>query len=82
MATEDIIPVRDAVEAYLTATGSSPSLADQILSQLDEQGAIPLDLLGDALPFFIKDGHPVVERARFDALMARVRAIEQRRAGA
>ena len=36
MATEDIIPLREA-------------------------------------PYFIKDGRPVVERARFDALMTRVR---------
>jgi hypothetical protein len=73
MSVEDTIPVRDAVEAYVSATGSSPSLAEQIVAELREPGTLRLDLLGDPLPFFIKDGQPVVERARFDALMARVR---------
>jgi hypothetical protein len=71
MSAPETIPVREAVEAYLRATGSSPSLADQILAELDEPGAQSLDLLGDALPYFVKDGRPVVERERFDALMAR-----------
>jgi hypothetical protein len=70
---EDTIPVRAAVEAYLSATGSSPSLAEQIVAELHEPGTLPLDLLGDPLPYFIKDGHAVVERWRFDAMMARVR---------
>lgn len=71
--SEDTIAVRDAVAAYLSATGSSPSLAEQIVAELHEPGTLPLDLLGDPLPYFFKDGRPVVERARFEALMARVR---------
>ena len=70
---EDTIPVREAVEAYLVATGASPSLEEQVLAGLREPGTLPLNLLGDPLPYFIKDGQPVVERARFDELMARVR---------
>jgi hypothetical protein len=70
---EDTIPVREAVEAYLAATGTSPSLEEQVLAELREPGTLPLNLLGDPLPYFIKDGQPVVERARFDELMARVR---------
>jgi hypothetical protein len=73
MSVEDTIPVRDAVDAYLKATGSSPSLADQIVAELHEPGAPPLDLLGDPLAYFFKDGRPVVERERFEELMARVR---------
>jgi hypothetical protein len=72
MSLEETIPVRDAVDAFLKATGSSPSLADQIVAELHEPGA-PLDLLGDPLPYFVKDGQPVVERERFEELMARVR---------
>jgi len=56
MSAHETIPVREAVEAYLRATGSSPSLADQILAGLDEPGANSLDLLDDALPYFLKDG--------------------------
>lgn len=74
MSPDETIPVREAVEAYLRATGSSPSLADQVLAELHEPGVLRLDLLGDTLPYFMKDGRPVVERARFDELMARVRA--------
>jgi hypothetical protein len=70
---EDTIPVREAVQAYLAATGASPSLEEQVLAGLREPGTLPLNLLGDPLPYFIKDGQPVVERARFDELMARVR---------
>jgi hypothetical protein len=76
MSANETIPVREAVEAYLRATGSSPSLADQILAGLDEPGANSLDLLGDALPYFVKDGRPVVERQRFDALIARTRTAK------
>lgn len=74
---EDTIPVREAVEVYLAATGTSPSLEEQVLAELREPGALPLDLLGDPLPYFIKDGQPVVERARFEDLMARVRKQQQ-----
>ena len=74
MSIKKTIPVRDAVVAYLSATGSSPSLVYQILAELHEPGVLPLDLLGDQLPYFIEDGRPVVERARFDALMAHVRS--------
>jgi len=73
MSINETMPVRDAVEAYLSATGSSPSLAYQILAELHEPGLLSLDLLGDPLPYFMDDGRPVVQRARFDALMARVR---------
>ena len=73
MSINETMPVRDAVEAYLSATGSSPSLAYQILAELHEPGLLSLDLLGDPLPYFMDDGRPVVRRARFDALMARVR---------
>ena len=37
--------------AYLSATGSSPSLVYQILAELHEPGVLPLDLLGDPLPY-------------------------------
>lgn len=73
MSIKETMPVRDAVEAYLSATGSSPSLAYQILAELHEPGLLSLDLLGDPLPYFMDEGRPVVQRARFDALMARVR---------
>jgi len=74
MSIKEAMPVQEAVEAYLSATGSSPSLAYQILAELHEPGLPWLDLLGDPLPYFMDDGRPVVRRARFDALMARVRA--------
>ncbi len=76
MSAHETIPVREAVEAYLRATGSSPSLADQILAGLDESGTHSLDLLGDALPYFFKDGRPVVERESLDALTARKRTAK------
>ena len=47
MSITKTIPVRDAVVAYLSATGSSPSLVYQILAELHEPGVLPLDLLGD-----------------------------------
>jgi hypothetical protein len=38
------------------------------------EDTIPVrDAVDDPLPYFIKDGRAVVERARFDAVMARVR---------
>ena len=80
MSADETIPVREAVEAYMVATGSSMSLAEQVLAELHEPGMLPLDLLGEPLPYFIKDGEPVVDRGRFDALMARVRAAEAERA--
>ena len=73
MPAEETIPVREAVDTYLKLTGSSPSLAEQIVAELHEPGAPALDLLGDPLPYFFKAGRPVVERERFDELMARVR---------
>jgi hypothetical protein len=72
MLTNETLSVRDAVETYLNATGSSPSLAHQILAELHEPGAQSLDLLGDTLPYHIEDGRRVVSRARFDALMAHI----------
>lgn len=80
MSADETIPVREAVEAYMVATGSSMSLAEQVLAELHEPGMLPLDLLGEPLPYFIKDGEPVVHRGRFEALMARVRAAEAERA--
>jgi hypothetical protein len=73
MSADETVPVEEAVEAYVSATGYTPSHVHQILAELREPGVVPLDLLGDSLPYFLKDGVPVVERARFDALMARVR---------
>ena len=55
MSIKETIPVRDAVVAYLSATGSSPSLVYQILAELHEPGVLSLDLLGDPLPYFIED---------------------------
>ena len=80
MSIKESIPVREAVDAYLRATGSSPTLAYQILSELHEPAILSLDLLGDPLPYFIEDGRQVVQRGRFDALMAHVRdgALEGR----
>jgi hypothetical protein len=73
MSAPETIPLREAVDRYLMATGSSPSLADQVLAELqDTSGA--LEVLGDAIPYFFMDGEPVVERERFDRLMAQVHA--------
>jgi len=69
---DETIPVSEAVEIYVRATGTSPSYTQQVLAALHEPGALPLELLGDPLPYFLKDGIPVVERVRFDALMSRV----------
>ena len=80
MSADETIPVREAVETYMVATGSSMSLAEQVLAELHEPGMLPLDLLGEPLPYVIKDGEPVVDRGRFEALMARVRAAEAERA--
>ena len=65
---------------YLAATGSSLSFEPQVLAELREPGTLPLNLLGDPLPYFIKDGEPVVERARFEELMARVRGQQHKAA--
>ena len=69
--------MRDAVEACVRATGSSPKLVEQIVAELREPDTLRLDPLGDPLSYFIKDGRAVVERARFDALMARVRQLRR-----
>ena len=74
MSADETITVREAVEAYMTAAGYTPSHVHQVLAELQEPGTLPLDLLGDPLPYSIKDGVAVVERARFEALMAHVRA--------
>lgn len=79
MSVEETIPLRDAVEAYLLATGSSPSLTDQVLAEVAESAG-RLEVLGDVLPYFEKDGRPVVERSRLEALLTGVRA-GRRRAG-
>jgi hypothetical protein len=71
--SDETISLRDAVEAYLSATGSSPSLAEQLVAEVREPGTLRLELLGDPLPYFVKDGRVVVERARFDELMAHLR---------
>jgi len=77
MSSQEVIPLREAVETYLIETGSSPSLAEQIVAELREPGMLRLELLGDPLPYFIQDGEVVVERARFDELMARLRATHE-----
>jgi hypothetical protein len=77
MSSQDVIPLREAVETYLIETGSSPSLAEQIVAELREPGTLRLELLGDPLPYFILDGEVVLERARFDELMARLRATHE-----
>ena len=48
--SEDTISVREAVEMYLAATGSSPSLEPQVLAELREPGMLPLNLLGIRSP--------------------------------
>jgi hypothetical protein len=73
MSSDDTIPVEQAVETYLRESGYTPSHVPLVMAELDEPGALPLDLLGEALPYSIKDGVPVIERARFDAIMARLR---------
>ena len=73
MSEKGTIPVREAVDAYVAETGSSPSLAEQIVAELHEPGVLTLDLLGDPLPYFFLDGQPVVERERFEELISRVR---------
>lgn len=78
MALEDTIPVEDAVAAYVQATGYTPSHVPLVLAELDEPGTLPLDLLGEPLPYSIKDGVPVIERKRFDQVMANLRASQAR----
>jgi len=54
---------------------SRPSVSAQNgQSDLPDLRPVGMDVLGDSLPYSIEDGHPVVRRARFDALMAHVRA--------
>ena len=77
MSSNDTIPVEVAVDQYLRATGYTPSHVPLVLAELDEPGTLPLDLLGEPMPYSIKDGVAVVERGRFDALMARLRAGQQ-----
>jgi hypothetical protein len=74
MSSNDTIPVEVAVAEYLRATGYTPSHVPLVLAELDEPGTLPLDLLGESMPYSIKDGVAVIERDRFDALMARLRA--------
>ena len=73
MSADDTIPIDEAVEAYLREAGYTPSHVPLVLAELTESGALPLDLLGEPLPYTIKDGVAVVERERFEALMARLR---------
>jgi hypothetical protein len=70
----DTIPVEVAVETYIRATGSSPSHVPQVLAELLEPGTRPLDLLGEPMPYSIKDGVSVIARDRFDDLMTRLGA--------
>jgi hypothetical protein len=73
MSSNETIPVEVAVEEYVRATGYTPSHVPLVLAGLDEPGTLPLDLLGESMPYSIKDGIAVIERDRFDALMARLR---------
>ena len=78
MAFEDTIPVEEAVAAYVRQTGYTPSHVPLVLAELDEPGTLPLDLLGEPLQYSIKDGVPVIERQRFEAVMARLRHSQTR----
>ena len=78
MASEETIPVEEAVAAYVQQTGYTPSHVPLVLSELDEPGTLPLDLLGEPLPYSIKDGVAVIERERFEAVMARLRESQAR----
>jgi hypothetical protein len=78
MASEETIPVEEAVAAYVQATGYTPSHVPLVLAELNEPGTLPLDLLGEPLPYSIKDGVPVIERERFEAAMARLRQSQTR----
>ena len=73
MSLADTIPVELAVEEYVRESGYTPSHVPLVLAELKEPGALPLDLLGEPLPYFIQEGVPVIERNRFDAIMARLR---------
>ena len=79
MTFEDTIPVEEAVAAYVRQTGYTPSHVQLVLAELDQPGTLPLDLLGEPLPYSIKDGVPVIERGRFEAAMARLSASQERR---
>jgi hypothetical protein len=78
MPAEETIPVEDAVAAYVQQAGYTPSHIPLVLAELNEPGTLPLDLLGEPLPYSIKDGVAVIERRRFDALMARLRESQVR----
>lgn len=78
MSTEETIPVAEAVAAYVREAGYTPSHVSTVLAQLDEPGTPPLDLLGEPLPYSVKDGVAVTERLRFEALMARLRESQAR----
>jgi hypothetical protein len=78
MPAEETIPVEDAVAAYVQQAGYTPSHIPLVLAELNEPGTLPLDLLGEPLPYSIKDGVAVIERRRFDAVMARLRESQRR----
>jgi hypothetical protein len=78
MASGEIIPVEEAVAAYVRQSGYTPSHVPLVLAELKEPGTLPLDLLGESLPYSIKDGVAVIERERFEAVMARLRASQAR----
>jgi hypothetical protein len=78
MPAEETIPVEDAVAAYVQQAGYTPSHIPLVLAELNEPGTLPLDLLGEPLPYSIKDGVAVIERRRFDAVMARLRESQVR----
>ena len=78
MSPDDTIAVEQAVEIYLRESGYTPSHVPLVMAELAEPGTLPLDLLGEPLPYSIKDGRAVIERSRFDAIMARLRASQRR----
>jgi hypothetical protein len=78
MASDETIPVEEAVAAYVQQSGYTPSHVPLVLAELAEPGTLPLDLLGESLPYSIKDGVAVIERERFEAVMARLRASQAR----
>ena len=71
------MPERLAIPGFLRGSrwvGASGEASYFMLYELDEPGTLPLDLLGEPMPYSIKDGVAVIERDRFEALMARLRA--------
>ena len=78
MASEETIPVEEAVAAYVRQSGYTPSHVPLVLAELTEPGTLPLDLLGESLPYSVKDGVAVIERERFEAVMARLRESQVR----